>query len=64
MSYRHIYEPSALVEYKKAISWYQELRETSLKKYPYSIVYFVDEERQLIPCILCISSQKKSAQKI
>lgn len=81
MSYRHIYEPSALVEYKKAISWYQErnetaadnfvkevkekiimicdnplryrntykkLRETSLKKYPYSIVYFVDEEKQLI----------------
>lgn len=29
MSYRHIYEPSALVEYKKAISWYQERNETA-----------------------------------
>jgi plasmid stabilization system protein ParE len=81
MSYRHIYEPTALAEYKEAISWYLErseiaadnfvkvikekivticdnplryrnaykkLREVSLKKYPYSIVYFVDEVKQLI----------------
>ena len=81
MSYRYIYEPAALAEYKEAISWYLErsknaadnfvkevkeriimicddplryrstyknLRETSLKKYPYSIVYFVDEKKQLV----------------
>ena len=76
MSYRHIYEPRALAEYKESISWYlklsdnaadsfvkevkekiimicddpfryrntyKKLRETSLKKYPYPIVYFIDE---------------------
>jgi plasmid stabilization system protein ParE len=29
-------------------STYKKLRETSLKKYPYSIVYFVDEKEQLV----------------
>jgi plasmid stabilization system protein ParE len=29
-------------------STYKKMRETSLKKYPFSIVYFVNEEKQLI----------------
>jgi plasmid stabilization system protein ParE len=81
MSYRHIYSPEALAEYKQAVAWYLErsegaaagfvaavsgkireickdpfryrnsykiFRETSLKKFPFSIVYFADKENKAI----------------
>ncbi|MBI1783272.1 MAG: type II toxin-antitoxin system RelE/ParE family toxin [Sphingobacteriales bacterium] len=76
MSYKAIYNPEALDEYKDAVSWYLErsdvaaekfaaainekvkeickdayrykttysfFKETSLKKFPFNIVYFIDE---------------------
>ena len=76
MSYRHIYDPVAILEYKDAATWYaarsetaavnfvrevkekivvickdpfryrntyKKFRETSLKIYPYSIIYTIDE---------------------
>lgn len=81
MSYKYIYDPVALMEYKDAVSWYharservaqnfvtevtkkilqicnnplrtrneyKDFKETSLKKYPYCIVYFVDENSKTI----------------
>ena len=81
MSYKYIYDPVALKEYKEAVSWYLERSEeaaeglvkevkerlavicsdpfryrnaykkyweTSLKKYPYSIVYLIDEDKKVI----------------
>ena len=81
MSYRYIYDPVALNEYKEAISWYLErselaaeglvkevnekliticndpfrfrntyknYREISLKRYPYYIVYLIDEVKKIV----------------
>ncbi len=81
MSYRYVYDPIALEEYKDAIQWYtarseraaenfiievkekikvicndplrykclyKGYRETSLKKYPYTIVYLLDEENKIV----------------
>ena len=81
MSYRHIFSPAALAEYKEAVTWYQErsemaavnfvgavsrkikeickdperyrntykiFRETSLKKFPFSIIYFQDKEKKTV----------------
>ena len=81
MSYRHIFSPAALAEYKEAVAWYQErsemaaanfveavslkikeickdplryrntykvFRETSLKKFPFSIVYFPDQKKKTV----------------
>ncbi len=81
MSYKYIYDPIALTEYKDAVSWYNArsekaaenfvievtkkieqicshplrcrneykyFKEISVKKYPYSIVYFVDENTKTI----------------
>jgi plasmid stabilization system protein ParE len=81
MTYTHIYNPAALVEFKDAVAWYKErseiaslnfvtevkekiaaicsdplryrntykhYRETSLKKFPYYIIYHVDELNQRI----------------
>lgn len=41
---------------------YKKLRETSLKKYPYSIVYLIDEEKQLI-VISSLYHQKRSPRR-
>ena len=95
MSYRYIYEPTALIEYKEAISWYRDrsetaatnfikevneklliicadpmryrstyrnLRETALKKFPYSIVYFFEEDQQLI-VIFSVFHHKRNPRK-
>ncbi len=95
MSYRFIYEPKALVEYKEAIIWYldrsesaadlfvkgirekitvicddpfrywntyKEVRETSMKEFPYCIVYFVDESRKLI-IILSVYHYKRNPRR-
>ena len=81
MSYKYIYDPIALTEYKDAVSWYnarskkaaeifvievtkkigqicsnpfrnrneyKSFKEISLKKYPYCIVYFVDENTKTV----------------
>lgn len=81
MSYRYIYDPVALVEYREAVEWYTErsilaaenfvlavgdgvkaicksphrnrntyadFREISLKKYPYYIVYPVDDKNMIV----------------
>ncbi len=95
MSYKYIYEPVALSDYKEAISWYQQrsetaaenfirsvkeiieairaepdryrntyknFRETSLKKYPYSIVYFIDENSMTV-VITSIYHHKRNPKK-
>jgi len=81
MTYTHIYEADAQLEYEEAILWYLEksnqasrnfeleineklkeiclkptlyrntkkyFREALLKKYPFSIIYFIDEEHHNI----------------
>lgn len=95
MSYRHIYTPVALAEYKDSVSWYEVrskraaenfvtavrdkiksicdnplryknrykfFRETSLKKYPFYIIYFVDESKQTI-IISSIYHHRRSPKK-
>lgn len=41
---------------------YKEFRETSLRKYPYSIVYSLDEEKKQV-VIVSIFHQKRSPRK-
>jgi plasmid stabilization system protein ParE len=41
---------------------YKKYRETSLKKYPYSIVYLVDEERKMI-VISSVYHHKRNPRK-
>lgn len=95
MSYRYIYDPVALNEYKEAISWYLErseqaaegfvkevneklaticndpfrfrntykkYRETSLKKYPYYIVYLLDEDKKIV-IVSSVYHHKRNPQK-
>jgi len=95
MSYRHIYDPVALNEYKEAISWYLErselaamgfvkevnealaiinndpfrfrntyknYREISLKKYPYYIIYLVDEVKKFV-IVSSVYHHKRNPQK-
>jgi plasmid stabilization system protein ParE len=95
MSYRYIYDPVALNEYKDAISWYIErsglaavgfvnemneqlavickdpfrfrityknFREISLKKYPYYIVYLVDEIKKVV-VVVSVYHHKRNPQK-
>jgi len=95
MTYRHVYAPKALEEYKEAVSWYlkrsekaaenfikeidektatickypfryrntyKEFREAALKKYPFSIVYLLDEQRKQV-IIFSIFHQKRSPRK-
>ena len=95
MSYRYIYDPVALNEYKEAISWYLErselaaegfvkevneklavvckdpfrfrntykyYREISLKKYPYYIVYLVDEVKKVV-VVSSVYLHKRNPQK-
>ena len=95
MSYRHIYDPIALLKYKDATAWYAErsetatanfvreikeiisvvckdpfryrntykkFRETSLKIYPYSIIYTIDESNKTV-IIESIFHHKKNPQK-
>lgn len=92
MSYGYSYDPVALQEYKKAISWYLErsematdnfikaikgkiavickdplryrntykkFRETSLKQYPYSVVYLIDDVNKMI-LIVSVYHHKRS----
>ena len=92
MSYKYIYDPIALIEYKEAINWYnngseraaenfvlevtkkidmickhplrcrneyKNFRETVLKKYPYSIVYFIDDDTKTI-IITSVYHQKRN----
>jgi plasmid stabilization system protein ParE len=95
MSYRCVYDPVALNEYKDAISWYIErselaaegfvkevkdqiavicndpfrfrntyknYREISLKRYPYYIVYLVDEAKKNI-IVSSVYHHKRNPQK-
>ena len=95
MSYKYIYDPIALIEYKDAIRWYRSgsenvaqkfvlevankiemickhpmrcrneyknFRETVLKKYPYCIVYFIDEEIKTI-VIISIYHQRRNPNR-
>jgi plasmid stabilization system protein ParE len=45
-------------------SKHKKMRETSLKKYPYSIVYFVNEQKQLIISPLYIITKEIPAENI
>jgi plasmid stabilization system protein ParE len=95
MSYRHIYDPAALLEYKDAATWYSErsetaafnfvkevketiagiskeplryrntykkFRETSLKKFPYSVIYLIDEDNKKI-IIVSVYHHKRNPRK-
>lgn len=95
MSFRHVFDPVALEEYKDAVSWYIErselatenfikevkekikdickdplkyrnpyktFLETSLKKYPYTIVYMVDQKKKLV-IITSIYHNKRDPRK-
>lgn len=95
MSYRHIYDPVALLEYKDAAAWYTErsetaaiifvkqvkekigvickdpfryrntykkFRETSLKIYPYSIIYLIDENNKTV-IIASVFHHKRNPRK-
>jgi plasmid stabilization system protein ParE len=95
MSYRYIFDPVALNEYKEAISWYLErselaaeglvkeanekittickdpfrfrntykdFREISLKKYPYYIVYLIDEVKKIV-IVSSVYHHKRSPKK-
>src|ERR1700755_2775645 len=95
MSYSYVYEPAALVRYKKAVRWYKKrsiqaaenfteavkeiiksicanpvryrnpykyFREAPLKKYPYSIIYFIDEDEKMI-IISSVHHHKQHPQK-
>ena len=81
MSYKLLYTPIALIDYKASVNWYavrssnaaenfvaevkscikaicnnpqqfknryKNFRETSLKKYPFYIIYFVDEINKVV----------------
>jgi len=81
MSYKLVYTPEALIEFKDAVIWYnvhskraaenfiiairektvsicknplryrnsyKHFRETSLKKYPYYLIYFIDESKKIV----------------
>ena len=94
MSYRCIYQPLAVKEYKDAVEWYaerskiaaegfvkelkdkvaaickeplryrntyKEFREIALKKYPFSIVYFVDEPNEVV-IIASVHQQKRNPE--
>ena len=95
MSYRHNYDPIALLEYKDAAAWYTErsetaaanfvkevkekiaaickdpsryrntykkFRETSLKIYPYSIIYTIDENDKTV-IITSVFHHKRSPRR-
>jgi plasmid stabilization system protein ParE len=96
MSYRHIYTPFALMEYKDAVSWYaarsgqaaenfvkavrdcialicerplryrngyKNFRETSLKKYPFYIIYFTDEGKKTVIIASVYHHKRNPAKK-
>ena len=81
MTYKHLYDPVALIEYREAVEWYAErslpaaenfvtaitnsieaickmpyrsrniyanFREVSLKRFPYYIVYMIDDSHKII----------------
>lgn len=81
MSYKLVYSPEALIEFKDAISWYnvrskraaenfvtavkqktsnicknphlfrnsyKYFRQTSLKKFPFYLIYFIDEKEKTV----------------
>ena len=95
MSYRYIYDPVALNEYKDAVSWYlerselaaesfvkevneklavicidpfcyrntyKEYHEISLKRFPYYIVYLIDENKKVV-IVSSIYHHKRNPQK-
>ena len=95
MTYRYVYDPQALAEYRDAVSWYQErsqrvaenfvselrekiqeictdpfryrfaykeYRETSLRKYPYTVVFLVDQSARKV-VISAVFHHKRNPRK-
>ncbi|MBL7700850.1 MAG: type II toxin-antitoxin system RelE/ParE family toxin [Ferruginibacter sp.] len=95
MSYKLVYSPEALIEFKDTVSWYtvrsnraaenfvtaikekiasicknphifrnpyKHFRQTSLKKYPFYLIYFIDEKEKTV-ILTSIYHHKRNPRK-
>jgi hypothetical protein len=60
MSYSITFRKRAATEYIEAVAWYKQAR---TKKYPYSIVYFVDEEKKRIVITTVFHNKRNPERK-